>query len=168
MFHLSSGDVNDIYNGIKSQFNSGDFLIDYYKPIQDVFERDPDDFVISWGAINLNLTAFNGASLVSGEVIPSGDVNFSKMCRDNETLGFIKSMLNFIIGFSFLLLLIFEYYKVLLYCLGVGSQLVGEAASYEEQTVDIDSEIAHVTTLPTGERRASITHSFGRTTRRRH
>lgn len=93
------------------------------------------DFVINWDAIKLNLTFFNGDPLVSGEVIPSGDVNFSKLCRDNETLGNIKGYLNTIIGFSFLFMLLFEYYKILLYCLGVSSELVNLADHVEEDTV---------------------------------
>lgn len=107
MFVLDSGDVNDIYATIESKFPSGDSPMVLYNQLFDLFSEEPGDFIIEWDNVPVNLTIRNGDTLVSGDVIPAGLINFNQLCRDNATMGIIKFWLNTIFFSKFLLIILF-------------------------------------------------------------
>lgn len=75
-----------------------------------------EDFVISWNDIN-----YNGQKL-----IPSGEVNFSKICRENEALGKVKSTINIILTFIILMNIVIYMYNLLLATLGIDNPYLYE------------------------------------------
>lgn len=82
------------------------------------------------------MTINNGIALTSGDLITSGEINFSQMARDNSTLGTIKFWVNTIISFSLFYLCLFEIYKIILYILGQTPSLVEAVTSDEESTTE--------------------------------
>lgn len=124
LFVLDSGDVNDIYATIESKFPSGDSPMVLYNQLFDLFSEEPGDFIIEWDNVPVNLTIRNGDTLVSGDVIPAGLINFNQLCRDNATMGIIKFWLNTIFSLSFYLLFFFEFYRCILRILGVSTEVV--------------------------------------------
>ena len=174
LFTLNSGDVADIYNDIAGALSSGDSLIVAYQPIQDLLEAEPSDFVIRWGNIPILLTINNGVALTSGDLITSGEINFSQMARDNSTLGTIKFWVNTIISFSLFYLCLFEIYKIILYILGQTPSLVEAVTSDEESTTEtiIDTDYYNhsdsVSKVVSGVRQTDSTgHNTTKTTTRR-
>lgn len=85
------------------------------------YQNEPDDFIIRWDDIPLNFTWFNGDTLYSGDFIKAGSINFSKTCRDNETLSLVKFWVNTFIYIGFLISIYFGYYKCLLMIIGAYS-----------------------------------------------
>lgn len=75
-----------------------------------------EDFVISW----------NDVSYMGSVLIPSGEVNFSKMCRDNEALGNVKNVVNIILTFTILMNLVIYLYNLLLATLGIDNPYLYE------------------------------------------
>lgn len=74
------------------------------------------DFKIAW----------NDISYMGSVIIPKGEINFSKICRENETLGKVKTTVNIILGFLLLLNCIIYLYNLLLATLGIDNPYLYE------------------------------------------
>lgn len=109
LFSMDSGDVNELYLMVQSYFPSGDTPLTVYDTIFGAYGNDPDDFIIRWDDIPLNITWFGGQELYSGDFIKAGYMNFSKECRDNEVLSNIKFWINTL----FTIFILLGYYKFL-------------------------------------------------------
>lgn len=84
--------------------------------IIDLFLEEPEDFKISW----------QNVKYLDKNLIPSGEINFSKMCRENETLGKVKSTLNIIVS-AMISLQLFKYiYNLIMVTLGIDHPLILE------------------------------------------
>lgn len=84
--------------------------------IIDLFLEEPEDFKISW----------QNVKYLDKNLIPSGEINFSEMCRENETLGKVKSTLNIIVS-AMISLQLFKYiYNLIMITLGIDHPLILE------------------------------------------
>lgn len=115
---LISGKIDELTNTL-----SGDLAENEIFGILQTYEdklfggfTGEEDFVISWNDIN-----YNGQRL-----IPSGEVNFSKICRENEALGNVKSTINIILTFIILMNIVIYMYNLLLATLGIDNPYLYE------------------------------------------
>ena len=84
--------------------------------IIDLFLEEPEDFKISW----------QNVKYLDKNLIPSGEINFSELCRENETLGKVKSTLNIIVS-AMISLQLFKYiYNLIMLTLGIDHPLILE------------------------------------------
>lgn len=90
-----------------------------------------EDFKISW----------NDVSYMNSVIIPKGEVNFSEMCRENETLANIKTTINIILGFFLLSNCVIYLYNLLLATLGIDNPYLYETPPEEVNTVTYDTNI---------------------------
>lgn len=74
------------------------------------------DFKIEW----------NDVSYMGTVIIPKGEVNFSKICRENEVLGNVKTTINIILDFFVLLNVVIYLYNLLLSTLGIDNPYLYE------------------------------------------
>lgn len=132
------------------------------------FGQRPDDFIIKWDSIPLNITINDGQTLVSGDFISGDSINFSALARENETLATCKFWINTILSFSVITILMFESYRVVLKAMGVATDLYN-TVDEDEQTTLYESESSGTITNPnTGEvRDQNIRRTRTITTRRR-
>lgn len=136
---------------MESKFDSGDTPLYTFTAFLDVLGQEPGDFIISWDSIPFNLTINDGESLYSGDIISGDSINFSALCRNNETLGTIQFWINTILSFSVITILLFETYRIVLKAMGVATDLVNEADD-DERTTLTESETSGESINPaTGE-----------------
>lgn len=121
LFTLSSGDVNEIYNTIVAYFPSGDSPVSVFETIFGGLNNEPDDFIIRWDDIPMFFSIGNGNNSFSGDFIKANSMNFSKLCRDNETFGIVKFWVNIFVNISFYLVYAFSFYGCILTIFGVYS-----------------------------------------------
>ena len=97
-FTFDSGDANEVMEDFKNtDLGLSQDLYDLNNQFFDLFETEQmDDFKISWDGINYQ----------NVEIIPSGEVNFSALCRENEQIGKVKEYITLfaIVGSSLTLL----------------------------------------------------------------
>ena len=72
-------------------------------------------------------------------IIPSGDVNFSKICRDNPTMGNIQDTVRVIFNFFFGYNLLVYAYNLILICLGVGDSYLLDNPDNPVEDIVIDA-----------------------------
>lgn len=96
----------------------------------DLFLEEPEDFKISWNDVFYENT----------KLIPSGEVNFSKICRENEALGRVKSTLNIIISAMISFALFKQIYNLILVTLGIDSPFILEKPLEDEITYTTDEK----------------------------
>lgn len=90
-----------------------------------------EDFKISW----------NDVSYMNSVIIPKGEINFSEMCRENETLANIKTTINIILGFFLLSNCVIYLYNLLLATLGIDNPYLYETPPEQVETVTYDTNI---------------------------
>lgn len=94
---------------------------------------------------------YGGSSVVSSSELISGDsINFSALCRNNETLSTIQQYIRIIFNFGTLIALLWQIYNLILSTLGIDNPYLYE-----------DAQVTDVVNGDTGE-----VHSFYRTRRR--
>lgn len=116
---------------------SGDYLKETTEMILSVYdENQKGDFIISW-------EPFYYADTL---MIPSGDINFSKIERDNEAVQTIMFWVRLLLTFSIFSLLLRQVWFLILATLGVSTQIY-EDTELETKTVtdviDVDSATSY-------------------------
>lgn len=113
-------DINNITNDLNKQLETNEIIGALNKSEQGflniIGNKNAQDFKISWNPVN-----YNGI-----EMIPKGEINFSKMCRENETLGTVKTYVNVIMSAFLGFALTKQIYNLLLATLGIDNQYVYE------------------------------------------
>lgn len=115
---LIEGKVDELIETVSGDLNKNEIfniLETYEKKLFGSFTGQ-QDFKISWNDIK-----YMGATL-----IPKGEINFSEICRENETLGKVKTTVNIILGFLLLLNCIKYLYNLLLATLGIDNPYLYE------------------------------------------
>lgn len=128
-------DVSSLIDNIQSSL-SGDLssseifsaLEDSEKGFLDLISGQAGDFEIHW-----NDVFYNGIKLIS-----AGQVNFSAMCRENETLGNIKEKLNIILSALCGLALIKYLYNLLLATLGIDNPYLYDSNTDSDYIKTVD------------------------------
>lgn len=90
-----------------------------------------EDFKIEW----------NDISYMGAVLIPKGEINFSQMCRENETLGNVKTTINIILGFFLLSNCVIYLYNLLLATLGIDNPYLYETPPEQVETVTFDTNM---------------------------
>lgn len=97
----------------------------------ELLQGEPGDFKISW----------NEVKYMDTKLIPSGEINFSKIARETESIGMIKTTLNIILS-GFMALNILKYiYNLLLTTLGIDNPMIIDTSSENTTTVTETSKI---------------------------
>lgn len=113
-------DINKITDNLNKQLETNEIIGALNKSEQGflniIGNKNAQDFKISWNTVN-----YNGI-----EMIPKGEINFSKMCRENETLGTVKTYVNVIMSAFLGFALTKQIYNLLLATLGIDNQYVYE------------------------------------------
>lgn len=113
-------DINNITDNLNKQLETNEIIGALNKSEQGflniIGNKNAQDFKISWNAVN-----YNGI-----EMIPKGEINFSKMCRENETLGTVKTYVNIIMSAFLGFALTKQIYNLLLATLGIDNKYVYE------------------------------------------
>lgn len=147
-------DLNDTVNDVQAQL-SGDLsnseifgaLNTAEKGFFDIITGEASDFIISWDDIRIdgihnndnkvlnhasgsNFSSLNGSIILNtssnGVIIPAGQINFSKACRENAVLGKVKTTLNIILS-ALCAFALFKYlYNLILATLGIDNQFLYE------------------------------------------
>lgn len=136
-FIFDSGDANEVMEDFKNtDLGLSQDLYDLNNQFFDLFEtQEMNDFVISW----------NGVNYQDVELIPSGEVNFSALCRENEQIGKVKGYITLfaIVGASLTLLKVI--WNMISEMLGLNQTLMetdfGDAKmyTYEDNSYDVDT-----------------------------
>ena len=85
--------------------------------IIDLFLEEPEDFKITWADIKY----------MDKTLVQKGEINFSQICRENETLGNVKNILNIIVS-AMISLSLFKYiFNLIMVTLGIDHPLILEA-----------------------------------------
>lgn len=109
-----------------------------------------DDFKISW----------NDVIYMNTKLIPAGEVNFSKMARENETLGKVKEYLNIIASAMLGLSLIKYIYNLILATLGIDNPYLYDGNSQEKEATET---VTYTTNFKTGKTIETKTRKEGNT-----
>lgn len=125
MFEIESGEVQEILNNYNLELNVENNA-DLEKNILGTLQGEAEDFVISWDDIEYMNTV----------LVPKGNVNFSKVARDNEAIGEAKTWLNIICSMALILLLGANYWSTICSFLGIRKDI------YETYTEEGDLLIA--------------------------
>lgn len=155
LFTLDSGDIEESLNKFAEQnkFSSGELQIAMLGLEQ--LKENNGDFIISWKEYNPHFSIKeepieygNGKILLyNGKLIPSGEVNFSKLERDYPRVATIMIWERRIVGLSLLILLAHNLWKTLMHTLGIGTQVYdSEEEERERVTLTFDKNGKHVTT----------------------
>ena len=136
-FTFDSGDANEVMEDFKNtDLGLSQDLYDLNNQFFDLFETEQmDDFKISWDGVNYK----------NAELIPSGEVNFSAICRENEQIGKVKEYITLfaIVGASLTLLKFI--WNMIAEMLGLNQTLMetdfGDAVmyTYEDNSYDVDT-----------------------------
>lgn len=136
-FTFDSGDANEVMEDFKNtDLGLSQDLYDLNNQFFDLFEtQEMDDFVISWDGVNYQ----------DIQLIPSGEVNFSALCRENEQIGKVKEYITLfaIVGSSLTLLKVI--WNMISQMLGLNETLMetdfGDAKmyTYEDNSYDVDT-----------------------------
>lgn len=143
LFTISSGDVNAMLNDFTERINFenyGDIGIE--ESILGVLEGEPDDFKISWEDIKTPAIANLGLSAIT--LIPKGEINFSRMARENEALGRVKGIVNLLCSFTLIMLLLKNIWFTLMRVLGVGVDMYESQEEENERLAMVNSETINV------------------------
>lgn len=130
-------EINKIQNEIENKMQNDKFissLEDAERGFLDVLNEPEGDFVINWDDIYYMNTV----------LIPAGTINFSKMCRDNQTLGQIKNYINIIISFGIAIGIIKYIYNLVLSTLGIDNPYLYEK-NEDETTIFADMDTGEIT-----------------------
>ena len=136
-FTFDSGDANEVMEDFKNtDLGLSQDLYDLNNQFFDLFQTEQmDDFKISW----------NGVNYQDVQLIPSGEVNFSALCRENEQIGKVKEYITLfaIVGASLTLLKFI--WNMIAEMLGLNQTLMetdfGDAKmyTYEDNSYDLDT-----------------------------
>ena len=136
-FTFNSGDANEVMEDFKNtDLGLSQDLYDLNDQFFELFETEQiDDFKISWNSVNYQ----------DVQLIPSGDVNFSALCRENEQIGKVKEYISLfaIVGASLTLLKVI--WNMISGMLGLNETLTetdfGDAKmyTYEDNSYDVDT-----------------------------
>lgn len=133
MFILQSGDVQDLINEAVRNLNingeeiSGDLMIINF------LKGEPGDFVISWTPYSPNFTVKGQLVENDGDMIPSGEINFSKMERENPSLHTTMTWVRTITTFSILSIMVHQAWLILMSMLGVSTLIYRNKEETKEQ-----------------------------------
>lgn len=120
-FSISGDFIQSKIEELKLNNNfSGDIEIE--KAFIGLLSGDVQDFKIAWNQVATHFTYGNYGEDTSQIIIPSGEVNFSKIERENEEFQEVMSWVRIILGFSFGAMLLRNYWTTLLETLGIGIQ----------------------------------------------
>lgn len=115
---ISDG-INDSMDKISAELEENEIFNSIAiaeQKIIDLFLENPEDFKISWRDVKY----------YNKTLVPAGEINFSQMCRDNETLGRVKNILNIIVS-AMISLSLFKYiFNLIMVTLGIDHPLVLE------------------------------------------
>ena len=136
-FTFDSGDANEVMEDFKNtDLGLSKDLYNLNKQFFELFETEQaDDFKISWDGVNYK----------NSELIPSGELNFSAICRENEQIGKVKEYITLfaIVGASLTLLKFI--WNMIAEMLGLNQTLMetdfGDAVmyTYEDNSYDTDT-----------------------------
>ena len=136
-FTFDSGDANEVMEDFKNtDLGLSQDLYDLNNQFFDLFKtQEMNDFIISWDGVNYQ----------NVELIPSGEINFSALCRENEQIGKVKDYITLfaIVGSSLTLLKVI--WNMLAELLGLNHTLMetdfGDAKmyTYEDNSYDVDT-----------------------------
>ena len=136
-FTFNSGDANEVMEDFKNtDLGLSQDLYDLNNQFFDLFEtQEMNDFVISWDGVNYQ----------DIQLIPSGEVNFSALCRENEQIGKVKEYITLfaIVGSSLTLLKVI--WNMVAGLLGLNETLMetdfGDVKmyTYEDNSYDVDT-----------------------------
>ena len=148
MFTLESGDLQNYINDITDKINMPSGEIADMTLILDMLETNPQDFKISWTKSNHNFTYSNqpiqkgNGSIFNymGDMIPSGEINFSQMERENQTFAQIMSYVRIILTISIGGILLRQFYLTILAILGVNVGIYGEETENKERLKRADEK----------------------------
>ena len=137
----TNGDIENSLNGIKDNLENeltDNQIIGAMQEAEqgflDLLKEKEKDFKISWNDIH-----YGGAIL-----IPKGEINFSQLCRENETLKQVRYYINVITSFAIAYGIIKYLYNLLLATLGIDNQYLYETPE-ETTTFTADTSTGQVT-----------------------
>lgn len=99
------------------------------------------DFRIAWNSYNPHLSV-KGQQITQGDgkvlgytgvLIPSGDVNFSKLERENPEFQETMSWVRIITTWGLIGIIIHHFYKLILATFGISTELFGESLEEKRQ-----------------------------------
>lgn len=136
-FTFDSGDANEVMEDFKNtDLGLSQDLYDLNNQFFDLFKtQEMNDFVISWDGVNYQ----------DIQLIPSGEVNFSALCRENEQIGKVKEYITLfaIVGSSLTLLKVI--WNMISQMLGLNETLMetdfgdSKMYTYEDNSYDVDT-----------------------------
>lgn len=136
---IPSGDfIENKLQELKEELNisgeiSGELLI------LNEIKNKSGDFIISWNTMSTHFST-KGVQNENQLIIPSGEINFSKIERENETLKEVMKWVRILLGFSLIVVLIKQAWTLLLKTLGLSTE-VYEQHMEEQQRLNKAQEI---------------------------
>lgn len=95
-------------------------------------KNNSGDFVIRWDAMQSHFS-INGAQLQNQLEIPSGEINFSKIERENESFQTTMGWVRVLLGFSLIVLVIKQTWVLILKTLGLSTDVYEEHREEQER-----------------------------------
>lgn len=107
--------IDDVQNSMQDSLTENEIFGTLEKAEEgflNLIGGEADDFKISW----------NDVKYMDKILIPEGQINFSQLCRENETLGTVKSYINIIMSALLSFAIIKYIYNLVLSTLGIDNQ----------------------------------------------
>lgn len=114
--------INQIKNNITEKLEENEIIgaLDLAeKGFLDILKGEAGDFKISWEQVTYKDVA----------LIPKGEVNFSKIARENESVGYVKTTLNTVLSAFMAFNILKTLYNLLMEMLGVSSPVINEVTT---------------------------------------
>lgn len=146
---FSSGEVFSLIDEFSGDITSLGFfgvISEFEQKFEDIFNnRDENnlDFIISWDNVDISLF---GSDF---RMIPSGDINFSKYCRDFPILGNVQTTIRVIFNFFFGFNLLQYLYNLVLSTLGIDNPYLYENPEYFEEHILYDVNTGYTDEIST-------------------
>lgn len=133
MFTLSSGDITEIIESVRNdiQIDSGEIQAENI--ILEFIKGEPGDFVISWNKYSPTLSVKGQRINTPEDFIPSGEINFSQIERENEALQTTMNWTRTITTWSLIGICIHQGWLILMAMLGVGTAIYGDVKEEKEK-----------------------------------
>lgn len=160
LFTISGDYITKKFEEIREKYKiSGDYEIE--QSIINTIQDNANDFIISWEAVETHFSFGNYEESTKQLLIPSGEINFSKMERENQDFHTTMEWARTIIGFSLGMLLLRNYWTTLMLTLGIGIQV------YDKETQEKNAINQTITIDKNGKQTMTTTQKIGNLTIRR-
>lgn len=95
-------------------------------------KNNSGDFIIKWEEMQSHFS-INGVQIENQLKIPSGEINFSKIERENKTFQKTMEWVRILLGFSLIVLIIKQWWTLILKTLGLSTEVYEQHKEEEER-----------------------------------